>query len=43
MNVRGAIDEPHQQGGEKRTRADDERGVGGGGEVHRLVLAQKVE
>ena len=35
--------EAHQQRGEERAGAYDERGVGGGGEIHRLVLAQEIE
>ena len=37
------IDQPHQQGGKERTRTDNERSIGGSGEVHRLVLATEIE
>ena len=44
MNAVGIlIDHTHQQGGEERTGTDNERGIGGSGEVHRLVLAAEIE
>ena len=39
----GTVDQPHQQRGKERTRAHDERGIGGRGKVHRLVFAEEVE
>ena len=44
MNAVGIlIDQTNQQGGKERTRTDNERGIGGGGKVHRLILAAEIE
>ena len=37
------VEATDERGGEERTQADDERGVGGGRVVHRLVFGQKIQ
>ena len=37
------VEATNERGGEERTQADDERGVGGGRVVHRLVFGQKIQ